>query len=302
MQKGLHIPFTDKALRTKSGEAVMSPQWWAHNIDAPFRFNSIAYEARKAGYGDGADGFRQFLQDVRGYNQLEADGRARVDGVLRRADREAIAYDRLNQFEKRYLARAIWFYPWVKGSTVFTANTLFEHPFKAAALYHAGQVGNEQDQQQLGDMPSFAPGLTPWTGGAEPIVSDLNTFSPFSTAADLLHIPGHLGNLAGMANPLYGAALNTAEGNNPYGAHTPTPIMDNLKGLLSSTPEYQIANAALAGGGDQSHKLYPGGHGLDPFYKNWLGELVRALGGPAMPRHVNPLAGHSLAQRERTGR
>lgn len=300
MAKGLHIPFTDIALRTKSGEAVLSPQWYAHNIDAPFRFNSIAYEARQAGY-EGADGFRQFLHDVQDYKLLDAEQRARVDTVLRRADREAIAYDRLNQTEKKFLSRAIWFYPWIKGSTVFSANTLLEHPVKSFVLGNLGAQGNQERQQALGDQPSYAQGLTPLTAGPEPMVTDMNTFSPFSTAADLLQIPSHVGNIAGMANPVYGAALNTAKGVNPYGARTPTPITDNLKGMLASAPEYQIANAALDHG-DQSHRLYPGGHGYDPFYKNWLGELLRSLGGPATPRHVNPAAGHSLAQRERKGR
>lgn len=300
VSKGLHIPFTDIALRAKSGEAVMSPQWWARHVDAPFRFNSIAFEARKAGY-EGVDGFRRFLHDVQDYNTLDAEQKATVDGVLRRSDREAIAYDRLNQTEKKYISRAIWFYPWVKGSTVFTANTLLEHPWKAAALGSLGQQGSQERQDALGDMPSYEQGLTSLTGGAEPVVTDLNTFNPFSTAADLLQTPSHLGNIAGMANPVYGAVLNTAEGNNPYGVHTPTPITDNLKGMLGSTPEYQIGNAAFDQG-DQSHKLFPGGHGNNLLYKNWLGELLRALGGPATPRHVNPEAGHSLAQRERTGR
>jgi hypothetical protein len=100
---------------------------------------------------------------------------------------------------------------------------------------------------------------------------------------------------------VYGAGVGVAESINPYGAHTANPIWDNLKGLLSSAPEYQIGVSALDHG-DQSHRLYPGGHGLNPLYKNWLGELVRALGSPATPRHVNPESGHSLAQRERTGR
>lgn len=300
LQKGLHVPFTDLALRTKSGEAVMSPQWWAHNIDAPFRFNSLAFEARQAGY-EGVDGFRSFLQDVQHYKGLDGADRARVDGVLRRADREVIAYDRMNQFEKKWLSRIIWFYPWIKGSTVFTANSILEHPFKTAALYGYGEQGAQERDKALGDLPSYAQGLTPLTGGDEPVVSDFNTFNPFSTAGDLLGVPEHLQNAAGMANPFYGAILNTAEGVNPYGAHTPTPISDNLKGLLTSAPEYQILEGAM-NNGDQSHKLYPGGHGLDPLYKNWLGELVRSLGGPATPRHINPNAGHSLAQRERTGR
>jgi hypothetical protein len=300
MQKGIHIPFTDKAVRTKSGEAVMSPQWWAHAVDAPFRFNSIAYEARKAGY-EGADGFREFLRDVHDYNDLDTQQRAHIDGVLRRADREAIAYDRLNQFEKKFLSRVIWFYPWVKGSTVFTMNTALEHPFKAATLGALGQRGSEDRDKQIGDVPSYAQGLTPLTHGALPVVTDMNTFNPFSTAADLLSTPQHLDEIAGMANPLYGAALNTAEGVNPYGAKTPTPIQDNLKGLLASAPEYQIGATALDHG-DQSHRLYPGGHGMNPLYKNWLGVVMRALVGPAAPRHVNPLAGHSLAERERTGR
>lgn len=303
MQKGLHIPFTDKALRTKSGEAVMSPQFWAHHVDSPFRFNSIAYEARQAGY-EGVEGFRKFLNDVEDYKSLDPEERARVDGVLRRGNREAIAYDRLNQFEKKYIARAVWFYPWIKGSTVFTGNAILEHPFRSAALGNQGNQGEQQFAKDFGgfaDMPSYANGLTELAGGPEPVVSDFNTFSPFSTASDLALIPAHLGNIGEMLNPVYGAAVGTGEGVNPYGAHTSSPITDNALGLVSAAPEYQILSALEGQGGDQSHKLYPGGGGLNPLYKNWLGELVRAMASPAMARHVNPAAGRSLAQRERTG-
>jgi hypothetical protein len=300
MQKGIHVPFTDVSWRTKSGVGVMSPQFWATHVDAPFRFNSIAFEARQAGYA-GTEGFRQFLHEVHDYGSLDAHGRARVDGVLRRADREAIAYDRLNQFEKKYLSRAIWFYPWVKGSTVFTANAFLEHPFKSAYLASLGAEQKKRSDAVFGDEPSYEGGLTSFTGGANPIATDMNTFNPFSTAADLLQIPSHEEEAAGMLNPVYGYADESLHSQDSHGSHVPHPWESNLRDLIGSTPEYQIAGAA-ADHKDQSHRLFPGGHGRNPLYKNWLGELVRSFASPAAPRHVNPDAGHSLAQRERTGR
>lgn len=283
------------------GSHALSPQWWAGYVDSPFRFNSLAYEVRKSAFGEGVDGMRSFLKSLDDYNNLDPAQRAEVDGVVRRANREAIAYDRMNDFEKRYLARAIWFYPWVKGSTVWTASALFEHPFKAAAGVQLGVQGREEQAKEIGDLPSYSYGVFLLTHGKLPLAADFSTFNPAGTAGDVLQIPSHANDLAGMLNPALGAAEHVATSTNEYDTHTNHPVSDALRSLVSATPESQVLSAINGEKGDQSHREYPAVPG-DPFSKTPLGEILRGLIGPGAPRRFNPEAAHSLAKRERTGK
>jgi GNAT superfamily N-acetyltransferase len=282
---------------------VLAPQWWARVVDAPFRFNSLAYEVRKSAYGGGVDAFRQFQHDLKNYNGLDPAQRAEVDGVVRRANREAIAYDRLNPAEKSWLSRAIWFYPWVKGSTVWTASAMFEHPWKSAALVNQGVIGMQKQKQDFGDVPSYSYGLFQLAHGEPfPLAADFSTFNPEATAGSLLQIPSHFNNIADMANPAVGMAEHLATSTDQYGSHTNHPITSALQGVVSASPESQIAQAFLGRHADQSHREFPGGASNDLWSKTWLGEVLRMLLGPGAPRRFNPDAAHSLAQRERTGR
>ena len=61
----------------------------------------------------------------------------------------------------RYIARGVWFLPWVKGASVFAGHTLEEHPYKSAVLGAAGVQGRETQQAQLGDSPYPAPPRQP---------------------------------------------------------------------------------------------------------------------------------------------
>jgi hypothetical protein len=124
-----------------AGAARGGARFWAQHADAPFRFNGLAYEFRKAGYSTPAEVRRALDGLESGGHGLPAHEWSKISAAARRADRELIAYDRLNPFEKRYLTRGVWFYPWVKGSTVFTVRSLLEHPFKAAALGALGAMG-----------------------------------------------------------------------------------------------------------------------------------------------------------------
>jgi hypothetical protein len=127
--------------RAVAGAARGGARFWAQRADAPFRFNGLAYEFRKAGFSTPAEVRRALDGLESGGHGLPAHEWSKISAAARRADRELIAYDRLNPFEKRYLTRGIWFYPWVKGSTVFTVRSMLEHPFKAAALGALGAMG-----------------------------------------------------------------------------------------------------------------------------------------------------------------
>jgi hypothetical protein len=269
-------------------------QWWAKHADAVFRFNSLAYELRRAGYGTPSK-FTQALDHLQSGGQgLSGAQWAKLSAAARRADREAISYDRMNDFEKRFLTRGLWFYPWIKGSTLFTVRTAIEHPYKTGYLGTTGVEGRKAQMRDLGPTPSYEAGLVKlFGGGNNPGVSDFSTFSPFATAADVIEAPGRPGSLAGFLNPVAGAAGQFTYGLNQFGSKSKSPYFDALMALGAATPEQQLAEAYAAQGQDQSKRI---------FHKSPASTLARFLIGPGLPRRANRSALTQAAAREKSGR
>jgi hypothetical protein len=280
--------------------ATTGANWWARHADLPFRFNAIAYEARKAGFAT-PERFQYMLGKLEDGGQgLNAAEAAKIDWVAKRANRAQIAYDRLNEFERRFVTRAFWFYPWVKGATMFTGHTIAEHPFKAAGVGLAGQEGRDAQARELGPLPSYEGGLfrigVP-KPGEMPLVADFSTFSPFSTPADLLDLPEY-SEAADQLNPALGALLHLATRTNQYGTHSNEPLVDAVRSLVAPTPEAQTFEAFLARHSDQSHRMFPKS-------RAWAGmrdPIMRGLVGPGLPRRLNIAAAAAAAERERAGR
>lgn len=269
--------------------------WWAKHADAPFRFNSIAYEARKAGF-DTLPKFRYFLDKLQDPSGLSPQEFAKIDGAAKEANRAGIAYDRLSTTERQFISRGVWFYPWIAGASRFAAHTLTEHPYKSAILANTGVQGREDQQRELGDLPSYAQGLFDLRGPnstGRPLTADFSTFSPFSTPADVIDSVVHPGGLAGMLNPVNSAAAGALFGLNQYGEKSHTSrVTDAWNTLTAPTPEAQILNAYLGRKADQSHRMYR---------TTWQSALERALAGPGLPRRLNVPAAHASAAREKSG-
>lgn len=295
-QGGFHaLPLTDETgvlSKAISGAGRIGANWWAKHADAPFRFNSVAYEARKAGI-DTPEKFRVFLHQLENPEGLNAAQAAKIDWIAKRANREGIAYDRLSHFERQYITRAFWFYPWVAGASRFAINTLMEHPYKAAAIANVGAQGRQQQAIDFGPVPSYEGGLFKLAGsGDHPLAADFSTFSPFATPADVLET-GSFGSASEFLNPAYAALLQLATRQNQYGQHTNTPLTDAGSALVSPTPESQIITAYLHRHQDQSKRM---------FHKTWQNQLARAAVGPGLPRHVSRPALNSAAARQLSGR
>lgn len=270
--------------------------WWARHADLAFRANSILFEAQKAGF-DTPETFSYLLSKLEdGGEGLAAGEWARVDNVAKTANRANIAYDRLSPFERRHFARLVWFYPWVKGATLFAGHTLAEHPFKAFGLGVAGERGRDTQTRDLGLLPSYEAGLFQLKGGTRPLVTDFSTFSPFSTPADVLSTAS-VGQASGFLNPVYGALLQLLNRQNQFGQHSNKPLNDALSTLFSPTPEAQILSGYLSRNKDQANRMFPQLPGL----AGTETPLTRALVGPAVPRRLNPPAGLKAYERERTG-
>jgi len=275
--------------------AAGGQQWWAHYVDRVFRLNSILYEARKAGFDTPAK-IGDMLDRIERPNDfgMSAAEHARVDWVFKRANRQQIAYDRLSPFEKRFLARYFWFYPWVKGAAVWSKDVALEHPYKAAVAANLGEYGRQQQLAQLGLLPSYEYGLTRVGGtDANPLVTDLNTFTPTGTLANLLQIPRHFTGAADQLNPAYGTLLHLLTQTNQYGQKVNHPLLPALQSMASPTPELQVLAAWQAQHQDQSNRM---------FHKTVPNALARMLLGPWFPRGYNPAAGASSAARETAGR
>jgi hypothetical protein len=274
-------------------------RWWAKHADAPFRFNSIAFEARKAGYGTPAR-FGELLDRLErphAFNMNAAE-QAKVQWVANRANRAAIAYDRLGETERRFLTRAIWFYPWVKGASMFLGHTIVEHPYKSFVGGQAGVQGRERQARELGPLPSYEGGLFKVGGGQQPLVTDLSTFSPFATPADLLDVAARPAQASGLLNPVYTAGTNLIFGLNQFGGKSRSPVKDALASLAAPTPEAQLVEAYLNRRKDQSRRMFP----KSPALAGTRDPLLRALLGPAVPRRLNLRAARSAAAREISGR
>lgn len=266
---------------------------WARLADSRFRANSLLYELRKVGY-DSPEKVSSALDAIqRNGKGLPAHEWSRLSAAFRRADREAISYDRLNEFEKRYLARAVWFYPWVKGSSVWTVRSVLEHPYKMAAAGNLGAQGRKEQLNELGPVPSYEQGLIDVGGGKHglPNTVDMSTFSPVGTLGQLLNVPEVKGSLAQQLNPALGSLLDYAHGTNSYGEPSNNPLGDALNNLFAPTPEDQLVGALSRGRKGQSKRMFPA--------TNWKSELYRYLLGPGIARRpTNKTALHKAAARE----
>lgn len=273
--------------------ATKGAHWWAKHADAPFRFASLAYEARKAGYSD-ASSFRRFMHVLENPDRFPKDEALRADAVQKEANRAAIAYDRLSDTERRTIGRAIWFYPFLRSSALYTGRALLNHPYKSSLLAQAGVTGRERQQSILGDLPSYESGLIPLGGNK---VTDVSRLDPFSAATDILQSPEY-GVPRNYLNPAYGALVDLLTRTNSLGQHSKTPLSDAASELFSPTPEAQILTALLHRNQDQSKRMFP----KNPAWAGTHDPVLRALIGAATPRTFNPNAAHSAAARERAGR
>jgi len=275
--------------------ATVGAQFYARRIDSPFRFLNLVHEARQAGFNT-PEKFRQLIDHAKNptvehASAGEAAQTAKMDYVLRRANRVSMMYDGLGATEKRFLARGLWFYPWTKAAVRFAGHTVAEHPLKAAAGEAAGKLGEQRQQNILGALPSYEYGLTPFGSGENPKTADFSTLTPFATAGNVIEALARPGGIAGQLNPVYGAALTAGTGINQYGAKTKSPIGDALSQLFAPTPEAQILSSYL-------HPARP----TQIFQKTPRSQALRSVFGPSLPRRTNKAALNKAAAREKSGR
>lgn len=262
---------------------------WSKGVDTPFRRSSFIYEARRAGYKTPAD-LERLLTDP-----AEA---ARLNEIALRANREMIDYANLGPVEREVVRRVIFFYPWVKGSTVYAGRLVREHPVKAAVAGEIGQYGSEQAHAELGDVPSYLEGAFPVGGRIVNPNSAAILQTPATVGMALKGlITGDIPKAAEASQFLTPAmSLALAEGLRrnrsgfpyPDGTNAATVAKDVLADSLPQVTLARNLRQALAGQGKD--RLYP------PSVESALAQF---LVGGLYPRHYNPRVLHEQAARER---
>jgi hypothetical protein len=175
------------SLHTEAGVGTKAinkmAELWSGPVDTPFRVNAFFYEARRFGYKTPAQ-IRKLMGDEK-----------ELLKVAREANSEIIDYGRMGRFEQGIIRRVIFFYPWVKGSSVYAARFITTHPQQAALAGQLGKQGAAQDAKDLGALPSYAEGLFKvGQRGGNPLVVNPSSAGVLQTPADLLKMVQELGN------------------------------------------------------------------------------------------------------------
>lgn len=224
-------PETTAAIDTLMGEGIVSAlasdtgllhgattkaaSVWSKGVDLPFRRSSFLHESDRRGFRTP----RQ-LADLVSRPEL----REKLYEVTREANLSLIDYGNLGPWERTIISRVIFFFPWVRGSTVYAGRFLRDTPVKAAVTANLGQLGAETEQRNLGDVPSWFEGLIR-TGGtdARPRVVNPSSATIFGSPVDIAQTAAGLfgvgpgGAPSGSLTPALGALYTLLTGNTGLG-------------------------------------------------------------------------------------
>lgn len=218
-------------------------------IDVPFRRAAFLHEAHRRGY-DTPDKINKLLFD----DTLRDERLA----TFLEANAEIIDYSRLGRWERNVIRRVIFFYPWVKGASVYGARFLAEHPMKAWALDQLGKIGSASQAAALGEMlPSYGESLAPiGEEGGLPTTLNLGSVNPFTTPYQVLRAatgdPRSAYTLGSQFTPAL-EALITASGYTPPGQYDSGPGAA-FRGLYEGLPLYNYPKRMISG---TEGRVYP---------------------------------------------
>ncbi len=280
------------ALRGEQGALAGATQAaanvWGKGVDRPFRRASFLHEARRNGYRT-PEQLADLLTDAAKHDEL-------ID-VTKRANRQIIDYGRLSHREREIVRRLIFFYPWVKGSSVYAGNFVMEYPVKAAVSGQIGRAGVEESDRRLGPRPSYLAGAIGTPGGrlANPASAAILQTPAQAGAAIAGLLTGRVPEVAELTEfptPAlqFGTALYTGEN-----ARTGRQYPRNKRGiarigydtLVTQTPQYRLGEQVR---GTSKARLF------DPSPRAGLMQFL--LGG-IYPRDYDPSRLRALARRER---
>jgi hypothetical protein len=267
---------------------------WSRAVDQPFRQASFLHEARQAGYRTPAQIHELLVRDPRD---------PELQRIAIRANRDMIDYSNLGPTEREIVRRAIFFYPWVKGATVYAGRFVREHPLAAATVGATGQLGQQYSQQAFGPTPSYLQGLIPF--GANRAINPASAAvlqTPAQVGQALQGLAsGNISQAASAANfytPALSLALAELERRDPSTGFVYRPgqrgfghiAADQLFGGLPQVTLYRNLKGAIGGSAPNAKpKLFP------QTLSNALGQFF--LGG-VYPRTIDRARLNQLAAQE----
>lgn len=234
-------------------------KWAAVGADVLPRRAALLYEAAE----EGLDG-PALARVLRAAQQGDEAALAQAVRLRARAVRAVGDFDQMNLMEKSILTRLIFFYPWLRVATTWTARWAVDHPMQALGLAMAYEYAADNAEATLTERPSYA------------------TFTfPLSTASVGLGIPF----------TSKGIGLDDALGERSWVDSEGNPKTINVRQAFAQTTPVEIFQTGFKLGVDQDdgfrelieratpapHATYVAFSGEDPFTQERVGRGVRSF-------------------------
>jgi hypothetical protein len=206
-------------------------------IDDSFRVSAWRQSASKMGYRSDAE-VKALLDDVsikRPFKGKTLQQQTKAERDLAKIRDEAeqlmLDFDSMSPFERTYLQRAIFLYPFLKASAKYPFMYAGERPITSGVAMELGAQGERFAEQEevLGPRPELPEWLSGYARGPGGYVN-VGSFSPFNMPPELLQSLLHLRGPAPVgvqrpldyANPVMQLLLDMARQQNQYGRESTT--------------------------------------------------------------------------------
>lgn len=266
-------------------------------VDGPARRSSFLHEAAKAGYK--TDGELKSL--------IDEDAKAGdLAEVAQRAKEAIVDYGDLSPFERKFVRKLIFVYPWQKGATKYAGHFLRDHPVQAAALMAVAGVGKRESDKTFGALPTYLEGLIPF-GDRSVNPAGVNFFQTPAqieqAASGLISgSPEQRGAGIGFLAPAPGILAGLLSGHDDIGRPLKSNIGGNIRDLTyGQTPVAAMVRAAASGNSDLVRKTV-GSRTSSQSFPDPNDAYLRFLLGGLYARKTSTPALNKNAALQKTGR
>lgn len=157
-------------------------EFWNKVADRDERVASFIHYARSLGYKT-PEQMHALLNDEAHHSDLLTASQL--------GKKALVEYDNLSVYERNVIRHALFVWPWVRGSTIWSFRAVLEHPLKTDILAHLGEQAENYEDQWLPKAPAWMRriGYIPvaWHNGM-PLVANPSSAWTFSTLGSMLDI------------------------------------------------------------------------------------------------------------------
>jgi hypothetical protein len=216
--------------------------FWNNLTDKVPRISTFLHEARRNGFNT-PEKMNMLLNDPK--------LRPKLIELTRTANKEIVDFGDLNKFERDWVKRAMFFYPWTKAAIAYSARFPLEHPVQQAAYLQAGAYAHAQQKKLIGagHLPSWMAtymdlghGNNPWMANT----MNVNTFyTPVQAAQGVVGLAQggdpHASELAGQLGPFSGTIYALLSGQDTLGRPFDKPKDGSTLGKFMGSRVYGAA-------------------------------------------------------------